>query len=65
MRCFVIRESPVDNINKYLINMDEDYLYHLSLEKKGDNLKEMFGDTKVLDFMTGFLFIKFNYGCLI
>lgn len=27
--------------------MDEDYLYHLGLEKKGDNLKQMFGDVKV------------------
>jgi uridine phosphorylase len=40
--------SPICNLNKHLLTVDEDYLYHLSLAKRGDNLKLMFGDVKFI-----------------
>lgn len=38
----------MSNINRYLFTLEEDYLYHLSLAKRDDNLKKMFGDVKFI-----------------
>ena len=35
------------NLNKHLTALEEDYLYHISLGKKTNDLKKMFGDVKV------------------
>lgn len=39
--------SQIANLNRHLDGVDQDYLYHIGLEKRGDNLKKMFGDVKV------------------
>lgn len=44
------RVTQVANLNRHLDGMDQDYLYHIGLEKRGDNLKRMFGDVKVIQF---------------
>ena len=39
--------TTVENLNKHLVHLEDDYLYHISLGKNVDNLEEMFGDLKV------------------
>lgn len=40
----------VSNLNKHLLGLDEDYLYHISLGKNMDELAKNFSDVKVLLF---------------
>lgn len=39
-------ESSVSNINKHLMNLDEDFLYHISLGKNVDDIEKEFADVK-------------------
>jgi hypothetical protein len=38
------------NVNKHLLELESDYFYHLYLSKSND-LKRLFGDVKVINFL--------------
>jgi hypothetical protein len=49
-------KSCVSNLNKHLLGLEDDFLYHISLGKNTNDLKKMFGDVKVtnkIDFFLG------------
>ena len=41
-------KSLISNLNPNLRHLEDDYFYHLYLGKKSHELKEMFGDVKVI-----------------